>query len=344
MTVNGIGNRIYSEILNSQKKNRNEKQEGFYGNLPDTQSNLEQADYEEKAHGKRETADSRMAAISAGFCCYGIASTLSVWSAQITEAVTECDAKGISYKQSDYIKICPEEGYTFKAQINVSRQFVYLEQKREDGTVTGYMADLSKINEDTENTVEQAALEAWEAVRSSLGSGAPEIPIGALQMTNEEWEELLSRVDIDEDDHSADITSLQDRIDNKSKSPYSHLAENGIIEYNGVVFVCDDKNKALCLGDVTSNPKNVLTIPLSGGGTLKVNRDNLGDLANAISMFSPEDINLIMRAVAQDAKIQQMQNELEEDKNSIGDEASEKTAGMDDVTEEMIGHLFEDRM
>ncbi len=92
-----------------------------------------------------------------------------------------------------------------------------------------------------------------------------------------------------------------------------------------------------------------------------------------------------MRAIAQDAKIQQMQNELEDDKNGIGDEASEETAGgevtaegggvlpnasdveenvgilansaaeksgeegarrsagMDDVTDEMIRRLFEDR-
>lgn len=184
---------------------------------------------------------------------------------------------------------------------------------------------------------------------------------------------------------TADLTSLQDRINNQFKFPYSYLAENGIIEYEGVIFVCDEKNKALCLGDVTSDPSKVLTIPLSKGGALKVNRDNLGDLSKAIGMFSPEDINLIMRAIAQDAKIQQMQNELEDDKNGIGDEASEETAGgdvtaegdgvlpnasdveenvgilansaaeksgeeetrrsagMDDVTDEMIRRLFEER-
>ncbi len=138
-----------------------------------------------------------------------------------------------------------------------------------------------------------------------------------------------------------DLTSLQDRIDNRFKFPYSYLAQNGIIEYKGVTFVCDEKNKVLCLGDVTSDPNKVLTIPLSKGGALKVNRDNLGDLSKAISMFSPEDINLIMRAIAQDAKIQQMQNELEEDKNSIGDEASEETAG-GEVTDEMVRRLLED--
>ena len=44
-----------------------------------------------------------------------------------------------------------------------------------------------------------------------------------------------------------------------------------------------------------------------------VNRDNLGDLAKAIGMFSPEDVNLIMRAITLDAKIQQMQYQIDEE-------------------------------
>ena len=112
--------------------------------------------------------------------------------------------------------------------------------------------------------------------------------------------------------------ALYNYTTNKSKVPYAHLAKDGIIEYKGVVFVCDEKTNSICLGDM-SNPKDVLNIPLSNGGSLRVNRDNLGDLSKAIGMFSPEDVNLIMRAMAQDAKIQQMQNEIEEDKNSIGD-------------------------
>ena len=68
----------------------------------------------------------------------------------------------------------------------------------------------------------------------------------------------------------------------KAKAPYSELAENGTIQYKGVVFVCDDENQALCLGDV-SDEKNVLRIPLEEGGCLKVNRANIGDLSRAIT-------------------------------------------------------------
>lgn len=113
-------------------------------------------------------------------------------------------------------------------------------------------------------------------------------------------------------------SSLLDHISGKKEAPYSSLARNGIIEYNGVVFVCDYEHNILGLGD-TSNPNDCINIPLSGGGCLLVNRDNLGDLASAIGMFSPEDINRIMRAIALDTKVQQELNEIEEDKNKIGD-------------------------
>lgn len=93
--------------------------------------------------------------------------------------------------------------------------------------------------------------------------------------------------------------------------PYGYLAKDGIIEYNGVVFVCDKEHKAIHLGD-TSDMNECISIPLSKGGCLIVNRDKLGALATAIGMFSPEDVNLIMRAIAEDAKIQQMKKQIDD--------------------------------
>ena len=115
-----------------------------------------------------------------------------------------------------------------------------------------------------------------------------------------------------------------ENIRQASKVPYGYLAKDGMITYNGVTFVCDEKTNSICLGDMTDK-KNVLNIPLSGGGHLKVNRDNLGDLSKAIGMFSPEDVNRILRAIALDTKLQSMQQELDEMENSIG-EAEETQA------------------
>lgn len=104
-----------------------------------------------------------------------------------------------------------------------------------------------------------------------------------------------------------------------AKVPYGSLAKDGVIEYNGVCFVCDERTNSICLGDVTTDRTKVLIIGLSGGGQLKVNRDNLGDLARAIGMFSPEDVNRILRAIAQDAKLQSMKKELEDMEAEVGE-------------------------
>lgn len=105
------------------------------------------------------------------------------------------------------------------------------------------------------------------------------------------------------------------------KAPYSYLAdENGMIEYNGVVFVCDERNNSINFGDV-SNRENTVSIPLAQGGVLIAERGKLGDLAQAIGMFSPQDVNRILRAMAEDAQVEKKLYELEEDiKNAPSDE------------------------
>ena len=128
--------------------------------------------------------------------------------------------------------------------------------------------------------------------------------------------------------------------------PYGYLANNGVIEYNGVIFVCDEIHNAICLGDMTDESE-VLSIPLSEGGCLKVNRDNISDLAKAISMFSPEDIRRIMEAIATDAKCQQMQQEMDETLNSISGSTTivskNQAQSGDEVTAEQIAELFRDK-
>lgn len=103
------------------------------------------------------------------------------------------------------------------------------------------------------------------------------------------------------------------------KVPYGYLAKDGVITYNGVTFFCDEETNSICLGDMT-NKKQVINIPLSGGGHLKVNRQNLGQLSKAIGMFSPEDVNLILRAIHLDTKVQSVQNEVDDLEAGIGED------------------------
>ncbi len=182
--------------------------------------------------------------------------------------------------------------------------------------------------------------------------------IGAGSFTVKEWDKLLSKVDQNNDairkeqekrKEDLEKEALEKKESNQKmfvsilesgdvkrnyfmekingtyqpSCPYEYLAQNGVINYKGVEFICDAERNAICLGDM-SNKADVLTIPLEGGGSLMVNRNSLGLLAEAMGMFSPEDMNRIMRAIADDNKVQEMQKEIDEDTNSIGDDADEK--------------------
>lgn len=119
---------------------------------------------------------------------------------------------------------------------------------------------------------------------------------------------------------------LTEHIKREKKAPYAHLAKDGIIEHNGVIFVCDDEKQQLTLGDV-SDPRACITVQLSDGGSFVFNRNKIGELAKAIDMFSPEDVKRIMYAIAQDAQCRRMENELEEDINSLGEAAERLESG-----------------
>lgn len=128
---------------------------------------------------------------------------------------------------------------------------------------------------------------------------------------------------------------LTRHIEGKDKVPYGEMAEDGVIEYNGVTFVCDYEHNRLTLGD-TTNKEDCINIPLSGGGSLLVNRDNIDDLSRAIGMFSPEDVKRILEALARDNKIQQMKKELDDMENGDDVDNSEEASDTAD-TEKAAG-------
>jgi hypothetical protein len=108
-------------------------------------------------------------------------------------------------------------------------------------------------------------------------------------------------------------TSFSDILKGEQqKCPYNHLAKNNMIKYNGVIFMCDYDTNSICLGDMTE-PKKVLNISLPSGGSLRVNVDSVGGLSKAAGMFSPEDLNAILRAISQYNHFTSKLNEIEEE-------------------------------
>lgn len=190
------------------------------------------------------------------------------------------------------------------------------------------------------------------------GETEPTFSIGANSYTVKEWDKLIAKVDknneaVRKEQEQRKEAQEKEELEEKKigqtnfmsilevsdtkrnyfmekingtyqpSFPYESYANGDTITYNGVVFSCDKEKNAICLGDM-SNKGDVLTIPLEGGGSLMVNRNSIGMLADAMSMFSPEDANRIMRAIADDKKAQETQKEIEDDKNSLGDDADEK--------------------
>lgn len=127
--------------------------------------------------------------------------------------------------------------------------------------------------------------------------------------------QMYSRVRKTESKPLIDGSFMEQKVETEKKAPYSYLADkNGMIQYKGVIFYCDDEKQSINLGDV-SDEKNVLKIPLEDGGCLNVNRENLEDLSRAITMFSPGDIKRILSAIAQDAQCTRKINEIEDMEN-----------------------------
>lgn len=283
--------------------------------------------------------------------CQGMMSTRALHNADkiANSAVEACEVRKITYDQCDYVKLCPEQGIVYKTQLQKGSNQVYVEEKKEDGSVSAYLVDLDKVSEDTKLPVELAAKEAAERATNPVSSteeeyekalekfyvyakervkeGPPKFAIGAAELSIEEWEKLRSSVDKEIDAMRED---MRDRIEEKEEDnekkgmeelirireqrselgPYSSLMGDGPeLVYNGVVFTYDQSG-ALCLGD-TSNPDDVITVYLTGG-VFKMNRGSIGDLSKAISMFSPEDINRILQAISQDAKCQNKLKEIED--------------------------------
>lgn len=174
-----------------------------------------------------------------------------------------------------------------------------------------------------------------------IGNKEASYAIGGATYTNKEWERLMNKVDKAQEGFQKDQaerfaetkkSSFADTLSQAAKNgdeisgilrktsraPYGYLAKNGVITYNGVTFQCDEFRKQISLGDI-SDPKENITIPLTGGGSLVVNRDSVDALSQAIGMFSPEDVNRILQALATVAKTDEAKLELEENKKGLGD-------------------------
>lgn len=283
--------------------------------------------------------------------CQGMMSARALHNADklANSAVEACEVRKLTYDQCDYVKLCPDQGVVYKARICGDGQ-VYVEEKKEDGTVSAYMVDTDKVADNTKLPVEAAAKEAAAQAQGTISGdteeeyrkaldkfyvyagervkdGPPKFAIGGSEFSVEDWEKLMESVDeqidaikeemredIEERKEDAEQKNIDELIHRREilneKGPYSFLMGDGPTLVYNGVEFTYDKDNALCLGDM-SNPDDVITIYLTTG-VFKLNRNNIDELSKAIGMFSPEDINRILNAISQDAKCQKKLKEIED--------------------------------
>lgn len=240
MNVNGIGKQNYYEKAKGAKGNLKTSGGGFYESLSE---NLSERAGVEQSKESAAVPKSAGAVANTGFPYHN-----AVPKAAEVCAVSECEVRGIIYQESDYRKVYAADGFRLMAQVNVDKRSVYIERTNEDGTVQGYEVDVDKLSKGTTDSVEQAALEAWEKKRSEaeeeddeeltieeallqfyefiedrIKNGPPKYLIGNSEFSIKEWDKLLEGIDGELD---AIKEELRERIEKMKEQQMKADASN----------------------------------------------------------------------------------------------------------------------
>lgn len=223
MNVNGIGKQAQYEQTNGVKNERRKQGGGFYERLSENmneRNEIQQKQEESAATGKK--------AVHTEYAYHNVAASVEIQASESIRAIGNdlfaCEAKGITYQESDYVKVFALQGFRLMAQVDADARNVYIEQKMDDGTVKGYLVDIDKLSADTKDPIEKTALEAWESykageeaedsvltleealldfyefVEDRIKNGPPKYLIGNAEFSIEEWDKLLESIDEQLDD------------------------------------------------------------------------------------------------------------------------------------------------
>lgn len=212
MKVNGFNSSGFLEQIKRNKKNDSHGFESsFAGNLAESSMNRE-IDTNNKNGEIRKENDIRYAAMA------NVINNVCNVQAFEKNGVKPCDVKNISYEESDNVKVCVEDGYLLKAKICENGETVYVEKKYDNGNTEAFEVDINTIEKDTEVPIEKMALETYnktgkekkdsieedlyeallkfsEYVKDRIENGPPKFSIGSLEMSIEDWDKLIKKVD-----------------------------------------------------------------------------------------------------------------------------------------------------
>lgn len=119
----------------------------------------------------------------------------------------------------------------------------------------------------------------------------------------------------------------------ENTNEYFAMATGDTLTYNGVTFSLDRKANALTLGDV-SKRKDCVYVGLAKGGSLIFNRDNTDGVMDALTMFSPEDQERIVKAIQIDNMAQKAKKEVEDSKDGSNIKSADDAQESNDASTE----------
>ena len=131
----------------------------------------------------------------------------------------------------------------------------------------------------------------------------------------QEYQKMLERMKKEDPGRYQQMKLDEALSECKSLGRLTEIAEEngGSVTYNGVTLNFDMKNKKMCLGNMDSG--DVINAGmLSNGYCFYFNRENIGDIAKILDLFSPEDVNKIMAAIETDNMADKMKNQVEDEK------------------------------
>lgn len=173
MSIQEVGHKAKESIREYPHKNRQKHAEDFQESLMQNLKNREQGGMsseqakikrehmcaETAAGGREQAAEMRMEKTKsrANVGVTGNAARIRISGLMDQEAVQAVEVRHMRYEESDHIEIAVTEGYTLKGKREGHQ--VYVEAKYEDGRLEAYRVDPSKVQKQTQQRIEQFALE-----------------------------------------------------------------------------------------------------------------------------------------------------------------------------------------
>lgn len=148
------------------------------------------------------------------------------------QSTIECSVRHISYEEADNVKVSVENGYTLKAQVSITEHKVYIEKKTEDGSITAYEFNPLQIDSDTQNPIEQMAVESWELAQRGFAGETPFFQ--ELDSSNDYMDMSI------EDAMNSFYHFIEDRIKNGDPKYQTGGSEMSVKEWQRLMEYIDD--------------------------------------------------------------------------------------------------------